>query len=216
MRVAALAAGALVLALAWLSPWERARPGPFTAHKVAHLGGVAVAAPVLALGIAGLAWDPVRHMPWVFSPVLLSALELIVVWGWHTPQLHHPARASTSLRALEQGSFLLAALLLWLSVLGGDPRRRMERRATGVLALLLTSMHMTLLGALLALPPRPLYEMPGAGVSLPSALTDQHVGGALMIAVGAVVYLAGGLALTLGLLAGRGAPAARTLEEGRS
>jgi len=216
MRAAGLAAGALVLALAWLLPLERALPGPFTAHMVAHLGVVAVAAPLLALVVAGHAWDPVRRVPWLFLPVPLSALELMVVWGWHAPVLHHAARSSAWMRALEQGSFLVAALLLWLSVLGGHPSRRMERRATGVLALLLTSMHMTLLGALLALPPRPLYETPDTGVSLASAIADQHLGGALMIGVGGVVYLAGGLALTLGLLGGSGAPGARALEQRRT
>jgi len=205
MRAAGLAAGALVLALAWLLPLERALPGPFTAHMVAHLGVVAVAAPLLALVVAGHAWDPVRRVPWLFSPVPLSALELMVVWGWHAPVLHHAARSSAWMRALEQGSFLVAALLLWLSVLGGHPSRRMERRATGVLALLLTSMHMTLLGALLALPPRPLYEMP-ADAGFASGLADQHLGGALMIAVGGVVYLAGALVLTLELLGTKGPP----------
>jgi putative membrane protein len=216
-RLLALGAGASVLVLAWAGPLERILAGPFTAHMVAHLAVVAVAAPLVALAIAGLPFDPVRRRPSLFAPVPLSALELMVVWGWHAPMLHHAARSSAWMRALEQSSFLVAALLLWLSVLGGDPSHRVERRATGVLALLLTSMHMTLLGALLALPPRPLYQMPGDGPGFADALADQHLGGALMIAVGGVVYLTGGLALTLGLLSSSGAPtAARALEEGRT
>jgi putative membrane protein len=74
-----------------------------------------------------------------------------------------------------------------------------------VVALLLTSMHMTLLGALLALAPRPLYHR--APASMPSALDDQHLGGAIMLLVGGLAYLAGGLGLTLDVLraSGRGA-----------
>ena len=65
---------------------------------------------------------------------------------------------------------------------------------------------MTLLGALLALAPRPLYgdaAVTCLGVVLAPAV-DQQVGGTVMLAVGAAVYLAGGLALM-----------ARTLEPGR-
>jgi putative membrane protein len=68
--------------------------------------------------------------------------------------------------------------------------------------LLLTSMHMTLLGALLALSPRPLYpHLHGAAGLTP--LADQQLGGAIMLLVGGVSYLLGGLALTVGLLRGR-------------
>ena len=79
------------------------------------------------------------------------------------------------------------------------------RAAAGVVALLLTSMHMTLLGALLALSPRPLYAHAGHG---PSALDEQHLGGAIMLGVGGVSYLAGGLWLSVRLLHLRG-PAGR-------
>ncbi|MGE0160171.1 MAG: cytochrome c oxidase assembly protein [Gemmatimonadales bacterium] len=212
IRGVALAAGALALVLAWVVPLRHAPAGPFTAHMVAHLAIVAAASPLLAIGVAGQRWDPVRRWPGLFPPLPLSALELLVVWAWHAPALLDASRGSAWVRALEQGSFLVAAFLLWLSVLGGGPGRRDERRATGLIALLLTSMHMTLLGALLALPPRPLYALPGAG----DALADQHLGGALMIAVGGVTYLVGGLALTLGLVVGGRASPARRIEERRT
>ena len=63
------------------------------------------------------------------------------------------------------------------------------------MALLLTSMHMTLFGALLALTPRPLYDHAGHFAS-PAPLEDQHLGGAIMLLVGGLSYLAGGLWLT--------------------
>jgi putative membrane protein len=76
----------------------------------------------------------------------------------------------------------------------------------GAVGLLFTSMHMTLLGALLALAPRPLYgeaSVSCLGLTLGPA-ADQSVGGTVMLAVGAVVYLAGGLALVArGLKPGR-------------
>lgn len=72
----------------------------------------------------------------------------------------------------------------------------------GVLALLFTSMHMTLLGALLGLSPRPLFHHNQAEITALglNPLEDQHVGGIIMLAVGGLAYLAGGLALVARLL----------------
>jgi putative membrane protein len=163
-----------------------------------HMGVVAVAAPLLALALAGGRFDPVRRAPSLFPPVPVSLVELAVVWTWHAPALHHLARHSTAGLLAEQGMFLTSGLAVWLSAFGGDARERGNRIGAGVLALLLTSMHMTLLGALLALPPRALYVHAAGGSH--DALQDQHLGGAIMLIVGGVSYLAGGLWLVAGLL----------------
>jgi putative membrane protein len=199
-RPALLLAGLTVLALVWTAPLERLVPGPFSAYMVMHMGVVAVAAPLLALAVAGGRHDPVRRLPGVFAPVPASVVELLVVWGWHAPALHDAARGTPGALVLEQGMFLASGLLVWLAAFGGGEVLRAERRAAGVVALLLTSMHMTLLGALLALPPRPLYAHGIAGGGLLTPLQDQHLGGAIMLTVGGAAYLAGGLALTFGLL----------------
>jgi putative membrane protein len=60
---------------------------------------------------------------------------------------------------------------------------------------------MTLLGALLALSPRPLYgHAHGAGIAGLAPLDDQHLGGAIMLLVGGASYLIGGLVLVGRLL----------------
>jgi putative membrane protein len=166
-----------------------------------HMGVVAVAAPLLALGLAGGRLDPVRSAPGLFAPIPASVLEFVVVWVWHTPALHHAAQQSTAALVVEQGTFLLAGLLLWLSACGGAARRRHNRRASGVVGLLLTAMHMTLLGALLALTPRPLYAHVDGSSGL-TPLADHHLGGAIMLLVGGVSYLLGGLWLMVELLRG--------------
>lgn len=205
-RAALVLLGGLTLAAGWLGAFERALPGPFSAHMTLHMAVVAVASPLVALGLAGTGADPARRLPRLFAVVPASIAELILVWGWHTPALHHAARHSSAAFALEQGSFLLSGLWLWISALGGDRR---ERAGAGIVGLLLTCMHMTLLGALLALPPRPLYDHAAhaAGQHGPgalSALGDQHLGGAIMIVLGGATYLCGGLWLAVGLLRERG------------
>jgi putative membrane protein len=201
MRRVFLICGCLALVAAWGGPLPQLARQAFWAHMTMHMGVVAVAAPLLALGLAGGRLDPVRQTPGLFAPVPASALELVVVWAWHTPALHHVARHGLAGLVAEQGMFLLAGLLVWLSAFGGDAWQRGNRTAAGIVGLLLTAMHMTLLGALLALTWRPLYAhaegFTGAGLT---PLEDQHLGGAIMLLVGGLSYLCGGLWLTVGLL----------------
>lgn len=201
MRYVLLLLGILSLAIAWCIPIPHFDRHTFWAHMTVHMLVVAVAAPLLAFGIAGSRFDPVPKAPRLFSPIPGSVVELIVVWAWHSPVLHDFARHTTWGLLAEQTMFLATGSGLWLSVAGGHDAAASPRRAAGVVGLLLTSMHMTLLGALLALAPRPLFQHGhGHGHSALSALEDQQLGGAIMLLVGGISYMAGGLWLTLGLL----------------
>jgi putative membrane protein len=201
MRRVLLVLGVATLATCWLGPLPHLAQRAFSAHMMMHMGIVAVAAPLIALGIAGSHFDPVIKAPALFFPIPASVLELVVVWAWHAPDLHHAARHHTLVMLVEQGMFLVTGLLLWLSAFGGEERQSGSRRASGVVALLLTSMHMTLLGALLALTPRALY-VHAMGFSSFTQLQDQHLGGSIMLIVGGISYLAGGLWLMIGLVRG--------------
>ena len=195
-RLLLLASGTLLLGFLWIGPLPELARLSFSSHMALHMGVVAVAAPLLTAGIAGSRLDPVPLVPTFFAPIPLSLVELVVVWSWHAPALHHAARHEWKVMAVEQTMFLAAGLLVWLSAFGGKAPQLAERRGAGIVALLLTSMHMTLLGALLALTPRPLFAHASGAV----ALGDQHMGGAIMLLVGGISYLGGGLWLTRRLL----------------
>jgi putative membrane protein len=188
--------GLAALALAWSGLADHFVP-PFTAHMIVHMLVVAAAAPLLALAVAGTRLDFALPLPLLFAPLQASLLEFALVWGWHAPALHGFARGSLTGVVLEQASFLVAGFVLWLACIG----ERGGGRAAGVFGLLFTSMHMTLLGALLALAPRALYghAHDGATVAL-SAIDDQNIGGVVMLAVGGAAYLIGGLVLMARLL----------------
>ncbi len=202
-------AGLLTLVVAWTGPLPELAHKAFFGHMTMHMLNVALAAPLLALGIAGTRFDPVDRLPRLFAPIPASVAELIIVWGWHAPAPHHLARMSFFGLAAEQLSFLFAGVWVWLSAFGGRVDASHDsatgdaiqkgRRAAGVIGLLLTSMHMTLLGALLALSPRPLYPH-HHGFGTLSALGDQHLGGAIMLVAGGIAYLSGGLWLTVEVL----------------
>lgn len=201
-------AGAAVLSAAWLGPLPALSRHAFSAHMAMHMAVVAIACPLLAAGIAGGRLDFTREgargasARWralAASPFVASLLEFVVVWSWHAPGPHHLARHSDAWLVVEQGSFLGVGMLVWQSALGGGARRR-ERAAAGIAGLLMTSMHMTLLGVLLALADRPLYAHGAGAASGLTPLQDQHLGGVVMLALGGSAYLAGALWLLAGLL----------------
>lgn len=195
--------GWVLLGIVWLGPLPEWSAFSFTAHMTLHMGLVAVVAPMLSIAAAGRRYDPVDRMPALFSPIPASVGELLIVWAWHSPAPHHWARHTTLGFICEQGMFLLAGIWIWLSAFGGKQPRCRGRAGAGVIGLLLTSMHMTFLGALLTLSPRLLYDHHFGGQLgdwTLSPLTDQHLGGAVMLVVGGISYLAGGLWLTRDVL----------------
>ena len=189
-------AGIAVLALAWAGPLPHLVAGSFAAHMTLHMTVVGIGIPVLAAGVG----------PWVASrgwlrsqvalPIAVSVIDLIVVWGWHAPALHHASRMQPWALAAEQASFALVSLLVWLVALASTSETRRSAALAGAMALFFTSMHMTLLGALIGLAPRPIYgaHLHQAAGGLP-ALADQQLGGVIMLGIGGVIYLAGGLVL---------------------
>ncbi len=202
-RFGPLALGVLLLAAVWGGPLPARAETSFAAHMVMHMAVVALAAPLLAFGVARSRLLAAGARPGRF--VLLAALvEFVLIWGWHAPALHDAARVHAGLFALEQGSFLAAGLGLWTAAFGAGGGEDRRRAAAGAAGLLLTSMHMTLLGALLLLAPRSLYRCgsfcaPLAGLT---SLEDQQLGGTIMLLVGGAAYLAGGLALLARVLNG--------------
>ena len=190
MRRISLIAGLVLLPAGWLAAAQAGMVG----HMAGHMIAVAIAAPLLAFGLAASRFDPARRWPQIVTPLAMSLVELATVWGWHLPALRILADTHLAAMIVEQAMFLLAGWLLWAAVLGTGP----DRRAAGVGALLLTSMHMTLLGALIGLAPRPLY--PAMAHGMHDALADQQLGGVVMLMIGAASYFLGGLALLATLL----------------
>jgi putative membrane protein len=193
-RTASVLAIAMLI-LVWFGPLPSMAKHSFAAHMSMHIAVVAIVAPLIALAVAGTRADPVRTRPRLMAAVPLSLIELVIVWGWHTPALHQSAREHSAVFIIEQGCFLTAGVLLWVAAIGGDHEQRRLRAGSGIAALLFTSMHMTLLGALFALAGRPLFQhaaAPGSAI----ATADQQLGGVIMLLVGGAAYLVGGLWLT--------------------
>ncbi|MFN0262251.1 cytochrome c oxidase assembly protein [Tepidamorphus sp. 3E244] len=180
MRPAALAGAGFVLLAVWVWPAPAFGLPPFTLFMLRHVVTIAIVAPLLVLAA------PATFHRFAPSPLIATLLEFAIVWVWHLPALHERAAFSSTIFAGEQVSFLVAGVLLWASVLWAG------NGLAGAGGLLITSMHMTLLGALLTLAPRPLYIATCLG---PDPLADQQMGGMVMLAVATPVYLVAGLVL---------------------
>lgn len=186
MIAAARYGGLALLGVLWLAPLGDWLWAAFPAHMLRHMGLVAVVAPLLVLGF------PTLGRVLAFPPILGAVVEFAVVWGWHLPGLHGAADRGGLATVAEQGSFLAAGVLVWAGAL------RAVQPLAGAGAMLLTSMHMTLLGALIILAPRDLYaEICGRAPDLGA----QQIGGLLMLGIGTPIYLVAGLALVARALA---------------
>ena len=205
MRKGFVLAGTICLIVAWLGPLPLLAKKAFFAHMIMHMMVVAVAAPFLSFGIINSSYDPALKYPSLFAPVTAAIAELIIVWAWHAPSLHHFARHTKTGLFLEQGMFLMAGVWVWLSSLSGSTTGNSARMGAGIIGLLLTSMHMTLLGALLNLSMRSLYNHHHGYRSL-NVLQDQQLGGAIMLVIGGISYLSGGIWLALKMLKKREYP----------
>jgi putative membrane protein len=173
--------GLAVLALAWGAPLMRWTGAEFPAHMVQHMAIVAIAAPLLVLGFPELA----RRLS--IGPLAGTVFEFLVVWGWHLPVLYGFAFWRTGGLVLEQGMFLAAGLAVWSGALHA------RHPLAGAGAMLLTFMHMTLLGALLTLAGRDVYaEICGRAPDIGA----QQWGGLVMLIIGTPAYLLAGLWLT--------------------
>lgn len=193
-----LGAGGAVLLLLWAGPLPSLSRTAFAAHMILHLGVISLAAPLLALGLVRLRLARAVLPPAIGAVVFAALFELAVVWGWHLPALHEAAARVPMLFVAQQGSFLLAGVAVWTAAAASE-----EGSAVlgGLLALLFTGMHMTMLGVLLLVAPQLLYD-PSlcVGIFGFEKLEDQRLGGVLMASLGGLPYLFGGLFLVARIL----------------
>lgn len=186
---------ALLIGL-WAGPLPELARVSFSAHMALHLAIVVIVAPLLTMALRLAATRRVQFG--AGAAIAVSAVELLVVWGWHAPLLHAAAALRPSAFVLQQASFLAAGVLVWLPGLLGSGRRA---GAAGAIAMTASFTHMTMLGVLLASAPGLVYD-PGlcGGAFGLDALMDQRLGGAMMAAFGGLAYLAGAVWFTKRLL----------------
>jgi putative membrane protein len=209
-------AGLAVLALALISPLDRASDVLFSAHMTQHELLMLVAAPLIVLGrpAAPALWAlprrwrvrarrtahrPVLVRAWriLTAPVVALVLHAAARWLWHVPAAFEAALADERIHAIQHAVFFGTAVLFWWTLIHG----RYGRTGYGVAVLFvfLTMLHSGLLAALLGLADHPLYASHAARTASwgIDPTEDQQ-------RAGLVMWIPAGVAMTaigLGLLA---------------
>jgi len=91
-RPLSLMLGLATLGAVWLGPLPGLADRLFVGHMLMHMLVVAVAAPLLAIGLAGGRLDVSERIPLLFSPILASVIELFqLAKASQTPFAQSPA-----------------------------------------------------------------------------------------------------------------------------
>jgi putative membrane protein len=213
-EAAAFAGGWLTLLLSLVSPLHRLSGVLFSAHMAQHELLMVAAAPLLILGrpLVAFIWAlpirwrrtvgawaavaPVRRT-WALLtlPLVAWSVHAAAIWVWHAPALFQATLESELIHTLQHISFLGSGLLFWWAILRGREGR--IGRPAAVLYLFTTSVHTTVLGALLTFSSRTWYPAyaPGTLAWGLSPLEDQQLAGLIMWVPANLAYLIAALAI---------------------
>lgn len=172
--------GWVAASAAFISPLCALSVSLFSARIAQHMILLLVAAPLIALGWPK--WNAGARTLWATSVAFMVAL-----WVWHMPTPYDATFASTPLYWAMHISLFGSGILLWRELVY-HPARRV---GLVLLAGLLTSTHMGLLGAVLTLARHPLFfpHLTTTQVWGLTPLQDQQLGGTLMWVPGIALFL---------------------------
>ncbi|PZO00960.1 MAG: hypothetical protein DCF30_08560 [Hyphomicrobiales bacterium] len=165
-----------VLAVVFISPLCALASALFAARSFHHLMLAAIAAPLFAYAL------PPLRAP---AAVVALAASTAVLWLWHWPALYTAAFESHLLYWALQLALLGSFVWFWRAVI--SPR---VSPLTALMAIGAGAGQMGLLGAILTLAPKPLYDVHGLA-SLAwglDPLSDQQLAGLLMWVPAFFVY----------------------------
>jgi putative membrane protein len=188
-RISLIAALGLSFLL-FISPFCALSSALFSARVAHHVALTAVIAPILVYAFKE------EQARWPGSLAFWTAVQALIFWLWHAPDIYATALSSDIVYWIMQASLLGLAIGFWAAI-------RRANVLAAVTALLATTVQMGLLGAIITF----------AGVSLyaphrlapiawgMSPLEDQQLAGLIMWAPSAGLYLAAALLIGWRMLA---------------
>jgi putative membrane protein len=199
-QLAAFGAAVLVLLAAVASPIDGlGEDYLFSAHMVQHVLIGDIAPVLVLLALSRVIMRPAtrrligveRRLGRLAHPVTFIAVWLGLIYLWHIPALYDAALESPALHALEHASFFAAGLAVWWPLIQPVP---MRRRLTGLAPFAYiggAKAGLGLLGLYLAWSGSAIYDH---YESVPriwglSAVSDQNVGGAIMMVEQSIVLV---------------------------
>jgi putative membrane protein len=213
-QIFSFAAGWTTLVVALHSPIAAVSEVLFSVHMTQHELLMVVAAPLLVLArpLGVFLWAlpsanrarvgrwsrrPFVARSWrtLTGPLTVWILQGAALWIWHLPTLYQAAVENDWIHAGMHVCFLFTSALFWWALVHGRYGRL--GYGIGVLYVFTTGIHSTVLGALLALAPRPWYAIYRARAPLVHVdpLADQQLAGLLMWVPFGIVFVVIGLTL---------------------
>lgn len=205
-KIGCFAGGLLVLAVALESPIDTiGETRLFWVHMVQHVLIGDVAPFLLVLGLNGPLLRPLLALPGVYRlRVLTHPFVALPLWAadlavWHVPWFYDAALAHPAVHALQHALFLAGGAIVWATLFELLPEPRWF--GIGARAAYLAGMWFFSLGlsSLFLWSSRPLYEPYARAPRMWgfSPLSDQRLGGGVMLLEGSLIML--GVLIWLGL-----------------
>jgi putative membrane protein len=168
------------------------------AHMSQHLLLGDLAPLALVLGLDGailrplLAFPPVRRLRFLAHPAVALPLWVLNLYVWHLPVLYEGALAHDALHALQHQLFLLTGALMWAAVVEPLPGPAWFTTGWKAAYVLVVRVAGAGLANVFIWSGRPFYDSYAAGERAAgiAPLTDQTIGGGIMLTEGAIVTLA--------------------------
>ena len=200
-RTWSFVAGITVLLLALVSPVDVYSELLLSIHMIQHLLLTLVAPPLLLLGapltLAIRATSPARREKLLgilrgrivrsgSAPALGWAMFVGAIYASHLPAFYDATLNNAALHAAEHLAYVGTALLFWRPIVGSDPGPSRLSHPARLFSLFLLMPAMTFLGLAIYGSDRPLYLPYAASSPLlgTSAVSDQHLAGAIMWSAG--------------------------------
>lgn len=195
-KVAWFATGIVLLVVALVSPLDRlGEERLFYVHMAQHLLLADLAPLAIVLGLSGallrplLAIRPLQRLRFLAHPLVALPVWAVTILGWHVPALYQAALAHDGVHVLEHLMFFTAGALAWAAVvepLPGPVWASAAWRAVYVLVMRVVGMALAIV---LLWSGRSFYPHYAAGERLAGIdpVTDQQIGGGLMLVEGGIV-----------------------------
>jgi putative membrane protein len=224
-RAAAYGAGIVVVAIALISPIDRASDVLFSAHMVQHELLMLIAAPLVVLGrpLAPAVWAlphdtrvrllrttrPARLWRALTAPVVALVLHAVTRLVWHVPAVFDAALADERIHAVQHLMFFGTAVVFWWALIYGRYGR--AGYGIGVAFVFFTMLYSGLLGAVLSLGDHALYAHAEPTLRWGiDPVDDQQRAGLLMWVPASVIMTAVALAILAAWLGQSAARAGRS------
>jgi putative membrane protein len=209
-RAATYGAGIVVVAVALISPIDRASDVLFSAHMVQHELLMLIAAPLIVLGrpLVPLVWAlpdgargwllrtsrPARMWRVLTLPLVALGLHAAIRIAWHVPVAFDAALADERIHAVQHLMFFVSAVVFWWALIYGRYGR--AGYGVGVAFVFFTMLYSGLLGAVLSLGDHALYAHAEATLRWGiDPVDDQQRAGLLMWVPAGIIMMAVGIAI---------------------